>query len=112
MPLPDLPLPLALSTEFMASETFSVSLSVDEDDICFKSDSVFIKVRDSDATPAGRSYVNVAITVPASSVMVDNVSLDPLGTLHASPSCSLPSLSPKRSNLSLVACHDLSLIHI
>jgi len=39
--------------------------------------------------------------------MVDDVHLDPLGTLHASPSCSLSSLSPKRYNLPLVACHDM-----
>ena len=30
-----------------------------------------------------------------------------LGILHASPSCSLPSLSPNRYNLSLFACHDM-----
>jgi len=64
-------------------------------------------VCDSDATPARRSYVDIATTMPASSVMVDDVHLDPLGTLHASPSCSLSSLSPKRYNLPLVACHDM-----
>ena len=35
-------------------------------------------VHGSDATLAGRSYMDVTITVPASYVMVDDVSLDPL----------------------------------
>ena len=40
--LPDSPLTLAQSTEFKVGETFSVGISVDEDDFCYESDSVFI----------------------------------------------------------------------
>jgi len=47
------------------------------------------------------------VTVLAGLDVVDNISPDPLDTFHASSSCSLPSLSPKRYNLSLVACHDM-----
>ena len=83
MTLPDLPLPLAQSTKFAVGETCTVNASVDEDDICYDSDNVFIKVHDFDATLAGRSYVDVVITVPTSYVMVDDVSPDPLDTLHA-----------------------------
>jgi len=53
--------------------------------VSIESDGVFIEMCDSDVTPAGRSYVDIVTTVPASSVMVDDVSLDPLSTLHASP---------------------------
>ena len=63
---------------------------MDEDDICFDSNNVLIEVLDSVATPIGMSYVDVEITVPASSVMDDDVSLDPHNTTHASPLCSLP----------------------
>ena len=90
--------------EFKVGETFSVSVTVDEDDICFESNSVFIEVCDSDATPAGRSYVDITTTVPASSIMVDDISLDPLGTLHASPLCSLPPFP-----LSVIICR---LLHV
>ena len=51
--------------------------------------------------------MDVVITMPTSSVMVDDVSPDPLDALHASPSCSLPYLPPKHYNLSLVPCHDM-----
>ena len=64
-------------------------------------------MRDFDATLAGRSYVHVTITVPASPDMVDNISPDPLDASHVSPLCSLPSPPPKCCNMSLVACHDM-----
>jgi len=64
-------------------------------------------MHDSNVTIARRSYVDVVITMPTSSVMVDDVSPDPLDALHASPSCSLPYLPPKHYNLSLVPCHDM-----
>ena len=98
MTLLDPPLPLAQSTEFEVVETFSVNANVDEDDICYESDNVFIKVHDSDATPVGISYGDVVVTVLTSPDVVDNISLDPLNTFHASSSCSLPSFSPKRYN--------------
>jgi len=47
------------------------------------------------------------VTVLTGLDMVDNISPDPLDTIHASSSYSPPSLSPKRYNLSLVACHDM-----
>ena len=59
MLLLDPPLPLAQSTEFKAGETFSVSISVDEADACYHSDSSVIEVHDSDAIVAGMSYVDV-----------------------------------------------------
>ena len=102
MLLHDPPLPLAQSTEFEVGETFTVNASVEEDDACYDSDSVFIEVRDYDATPTGRCYVDVVISVPTSSVMVDDVSLHPLDASHASPLCSLPLLS-----LSVIICHLL-----
>jgi len=107
MLLPDPPLPLAQSTEFEVGETFTVNASVDEDDACYDSDSVSIEVRDYDATPDGRSYVDVVLTIPTGSVMVDDVSLDPLDTPHASPLCSLPSPSPECHNMSLADFHDM-----
>ena len=64
--------------KFEVGETFTVNASIDEDDICYDPNNVFIEVHDFDATLAGRSYVDVAITVPASPNMVDNISLDPL----------------------------------
>jgi len=107
MLLPDPPLSLAQSTEFEIGETFTINASVDEDDVCYDSDNVFIESRDSDATLAGMSYVDVVITVPASSDMVDDVSLDPLDTTHASPLCSVPSLSPKYHNMPSADYHDV-----
>jgi len=85
MLLPDPPLPLAQSMEFKAGETFSVRVNVDEDDICFELDSVFIEVCDSDGTPAGRSYMDIATTVPTSSAMVNHVSLEPLWHIPSFP---------------------------
>jgi len=78
MTLLDPPLPLALSTEFEVGETFIVTASVDEDDIYYESDNVFIEAHDFYATHARKSYVDVMITVPASPDMVDNISPDPL----------------------------------
>jgi len=75
--LPDPPLPLVYSTEFEIGETFNVKPSVDKDDTYHESDNVFIKVHDFDATLAGRTYVNVVVTVPASP---NNISPDPLDT--------------------------------
>jgi len=94
MTLLDPPLLLAQSTEFKVGETVSVNSSVDEDDICYELENVFIKVHDSDATPVGRSYGNVVVTMLPGPDMVDNISPNPLDTFYASSSCSLPSLSP------------------
>jgi len=80
---------------------------VDEDDIYFESDNIFIKVRDFDATPAGRSYADITITVPASPVMVDDVSLGPLDTPHASRLWSLPFPPPECHNMPSVDFHDM-----
>jgi len=80
--------------EFKVGEIFSVTASVDEDDICFDSNNVVLEVHVHVAITAGRPYVDVMITVPASSDIIYNVSHDPLDTLHASHSCSLPSPSP------------------
>jgi len=107
MTLSDPPLPLAQSTEFEMGETFIINANVDEDDVCYDSDSLFIEVRDSDATLAGMSYVDVVITVPTSFDMVDDISPEPLDAFHASSPYSLPSPSPECHNLSLVACHDM-----
>jgi len=107
MTFPDPPLPFAPSTEFELGETLSVNASVDEDDSCFDSNNVLIEVHDSVATPIGMSYVDVEITVPASSVMDDDVSLDPLDTPHASPLCSLPSPFPECHNMLLADFHDM-----
>jgi len=105
MALPDPPLPLPHSMKFEIGETFTVNASVDEDDVCYDSENVLIEVHDFDATLAERSYVDVMITMPASSDMVDNISTDPLVTLHASPSCSLPSPS-----LSVITCYFLNIM--
>ena len=83
MTLSDPPLPLTQLTEFEVGETFSVNASVDENDICYESDNVFIEVHDSHATPAGRSFGDVVVTVPAGTDVVDNISPDPLHTFHA-----------------------------
>jgi len=64
-------------------------------------------VREYDATPTGRSYVDVVVTVPTSSIMVDNLSLDPLDIPHASPLCSLPSPSPECHNMSFTNFYDM-----
>jgi len=99
MLLPDPLFPLAQLTEFKVGETFSVNATVNEDDICFASDNVVLKVHDSDAALAGRPYMNVMITMPASSDFIDNVSRDPLDTPHAFPLCSLPSPLPECHNM-------------
>jgi len=44
MTFPDLPFPLAQSTEFEIGEIFGVGANVDDDDICFESDDGFIEV--------------------------------------------------------------------
>jgi len=90
---------LAQSTEFEVDETFTVNASVYEDDDCYDSDSVSIEVHDSVVTFARMSYVDVVLTVPTSSVMTDDVPLDPLDTPHASSLCSLPSPSPECHNV-------------
>jgi len=58
-------------------------------------------------TLAGMSYVDVVITVPTSSVMTDDVSLDPLDTPHASSLCSLPSPSLECHNMPFADFHDM-----
>jgi len=78
MTFSDPPFPLAQSTEFEVGETFKVNARVDEDEICYESNSIFIELRDSDASLIERSYVNVMLTMPASSDMVGNISHDPM----------------------------------
>ena len=116
MTLPDPLLPLAQSTEFKVGETFSVNASVDEDDIRYESDYVFIEVRDSDAALVGRSYGDVVVTMLASPDLVENMSSDHLDISHAFPSCSLFYPPFKCHNMSSIDFHDmlmgLSLIHI
>jgi len=107
MTLPNPHLHLAQSTEFEVGETFIITANVDEDDICYESDDVSIEVHDFDATLAGKSYVDVVITVSTSPDMVDNISPDPLDASHASSLCSLPSPFPKCHNMSLVNYHDI-----
>jgi len=107
MTLPDPPPPLAQSTDFEIGETFIINASLDEDDICYESDNVFIKVHDFDMTLTGRSYVDVVITVPASPDMVDNISPNPFEAPHVSPLYSLPCHSPKCHNMSHVNFHDV-----
>ena len=102
MLFPDPSLPLAQSTEFKVGGTFSVSVSVDEDDACCDSGSVFIEVHDSVATLVGMSYVDVVITVPTSSVVVDDVSHDPLTHLMLLLYVHYPPLPP-----SVILCHLL-----
>jgi len=60
------------------------ALVIDEDDVCYDSASFSIEVHDFDAIVAGMSYMDVEITVQVSSVMDDDVSLDPHDTPHAS----------------------------
>ena len=71
------------------------------------SGSVSIEVREYDATPPGRSYVDVVISVPTRFDMVDDVSLDPLNPLHASLLCSLSSPSPECHNMPLAGFYDM-----
>jgi len=77
------------------------------DDICYELDNVFIEVHDLDATLVVRPYVDAEVTVTTSPNVVENISPDPLDTLHVSHSGSPPSFSPKCHNLSLVACHNM-----
>jgi len=107
MTFPDPPLPLAPLTEFELGETLSVNASIDEDASCFDSNIVLIEVDDSVATPIGMSYMDVEITVLASTVMDDDVSLDPLDPPHASSLCSLPSPSPECYIMPFADLHDV-----
>ena len=63
--------------EFEIGETFTVNASVDEDDDCYDSDSVSIEVHNAVVTHARMSYVDVVLTMPTSSVMTDDVPLNP-----------------------------------
>jgi len=58
-------------------------------------------------TLEGWLYVDAEVTVTTSPDVLENISADPLDTLHVSPLGSPPSHSPKCHNLSLVACHDI-----
>ena len=107
MTFPDLPFPLAQSTEFEVSETLGINTTVDEDDTCYESNHTFIEVHNFDATLEGRLYVDAEVIITTSPDVVENISHDSLDTLHTSLSCSLPSPSPKCHNLSLVAYHDM-----
>jgi len=53
------------------------------------------------------SYVDVVTTMPTRFVMVDDVSLTPLDTPHASPLCSPPSPSPECHNMLFAYFHDM-----
>jgi len=64
-------------------------------------------VHDFDVTLEGRLYVDVKVIVTTSLDAVENISPNPLDTLHVSPSDSPPSPSPECHNLSIVACHDM-----
>jgi len=103
----DPPFPLTQSTEFEVGEILGINTGVNEDDTCNESVHTFIEVYDSDVTLEGRLYVDVVINVPASFDMVDDISPDLLDTLHAFPSCSLPSPSPECHNLLPAECHDM-----
>ena len=52
-------------------------------------------------------WMSFVTTMPTSFVMVDDVSLEPLDTPHASPSCSLPPPSPECHTMPSVAFHDM-----
>jgi len=93
MTLLDPPLPLAQSTEFEVGETFIVNASVDVDDTYYESYHTFTEVHDFDVTLEGRLYVDAEVIVTTSHDVVENISPDSVDTLHASPSCSLPSPS-------------------
>jgi len=105
MTLPDTPFPLAQSTEFEVGATFIVNASVDADDACYDSDSLFIEVPDSDAIVAGLSFVDVVSIVRTSFVLVANASPVPLDTPHASSLCSLP--SPECHTMPFADFHDM-----
>ena len=105
MTLPDPPFPLAQSTEFEVGATFIVNASVDVDDACCDSDSIFIEVPNSDAIVVGLSFVDVVSIVPTSFVLVANASPVPLDTPHASSLCSLP--SPECHTMPFADFHDM-----
>jgi len=94
MTYPDPPFPLTQSTKFEVGEIFYVDASVNENDICYVSEDVFIEVHDLDETLVRRSCMDVMVAVSPSLDLVDHVSPDPLDVSHAS-SCSLPSPSPE-----------------
>ena len=62
-------------------------------------------MHDLHETPTRTSCVDVVVARPASPDPVDNISPNPLDTVHASSSCSPPSLS-----LSVVICYLLILM--
>ena len=90
MTFPNPSFPLAQLTEFEIGETFGVSASVYEDDICCESSNIFIKVHDLHETFTGTSCVDVVVARPASPDYVNNIYPNPLDTFHPFSSCSLP----------------------
>jgi len=86
---------------------FGVGASLDVDAICCESGDVFIEVHDFHETPTGTSCVNVVAAGSASSDLVNNISPNPLDTLHAFSSCSRPFLSLEDHNVSFVDHHDI-----
>jgi len=101
----DPPFPLAQLTEFEGAATCCVDASVNEDDMCCKSDDAFIEVHDLDETLIERSCVDVVVAVSSSPDCVDLVSPDPLDIFHASLLCSLPSSSLECCDLSSIDSH-------
>ena len=93
--------------EFKIGETFGIRASVDEDNNCYESGNAFIKVHNLDATLVGRSHIDVMVTIPTSSNLVDNMSPNPLNAFHALSSCSPPSPFPECRNMPLINYHDV-----
>jgi len=66
-------------------ETFSVSVSVNEDGTCYKSGDVSIEVHDLDETFVARSYVDAEVIVPPRLDLADHTSPDDLDTFQCFP---------------------------
>jgi len=108
----DLAFPLTQSMEFDVGDTLGIDTNFDEDDTCYESYHTFIKVYDFDMTLEGQLCVfdmtlDAEVTITTSPDVVENISPDPLDTLHVSLSGSSPSPSPKCHNLSHVVWHDM-----
>jgi len=102
MTFSDSPFPLAQSIEFEVGETFGIRASVDEDDTCYESGDALIEVHDLDKTLRRRAYVDVVVTIPTSSNMVEDTSLTILIHSMLSLLVYYPPLP-----LSVVICHLL-----
>jgi len=96
------PPPTTLS--FVAPSSFSVS--IDEDDMCYKLSDVSTQVPDCHATPLVSSCVDVVVVESTSLDFIYHISLDHVDILPASPLPSLPSLSLECPNLPVIDYHD------